>query len=169
MVQADLTEGFRIGDTVKIKTGNAYRYYQIAKRDTLFYVKTNHSAVTAGTTALSYTKMDDLNPPDNYLFQIYRIELVKGNVQAFLNQPSSTNRWGTNVAPTSGFLTDDHNTAEVEIYITKNNHPSIAFKNLTNASQTPVTRWDGFSYELKPLTEAETKGKPFIEIATEGI
>ncbi len=107
------TKGFRIGDNVAVKIGSAIHYYKITHRDSIFYVQT-HSAIAAGATQ-SYAEITNLDPPKYQLYQLKNLRLVRGNVQVYLKQPASTNRFGTNRSPDGGYLTDEFDEMDINI------------------------------------------------------
>jgi len=156
----DLQKGMRIGNNVAIRVGDEIRYYEIINRDTIFLVDT-HAALAAGATE-DYAEYTNLNPPDRQIFQIYKIELAEGNVDFYLKQPAATNRWGTNRSPTGGFLDDEHDTAIVDIWITKDYPPYVKLVNNTDVSITPKLRWWGWRYLVKQLADKPAKVTPVM-------
>lgn len=148
----DLPGGFNIGDNVGIRIGDEIKFYRITNRDNILYVDASYAAVTAGTTA-DYAEVTALNPPKNQLYQFYRVELILGNVKVYLKQPAATNRWGTNRSPAGGFLTDDFDSVDTNIFVIEDYPPNISIKNGTNVSITPKLRWTGWRYDIEPLTQ----------------
>lgn len=151
----DLQKGLRVGDNISIREvgGAAIKYFKVLNRDTIFLVDT-HAALATGATE-DYTKFDNLDPPSEQLYQIYKIELAEGNVDIYLKQPAATNRWGTNRNPTGSYLDDEHDTALVDMWITKDYPPSIKLVNNTDITVTAKLRWWGWKYLLEPIP-----GKP---------
>ena len=161
----DLSEGLSIGDNVEIRTGDQLKYYEITNRDNIFFVDDSYSAVTAGSTS-DFAEVTKLNPPSLQMYQLHRVDLVEGNVKVFLKQPAATNRWGTNRSPNGGFLTDDYDSAETNIFVMEDYPPNISIKNGTNVSITPKLRWFGWRYDLKPL---RTQPEKFTSISIGGL
>ena len=148
-----LSKGLQVGYCIAIREagGDSIRYFKIKNRDTIFLVD-DHSALAAGGTE-DYTDYTELDPPVEQLYQIYMIELQKGNVDVFVKQPAATNRWGTNRSPTGGFLDDEHDTALVNMWITEDYPPSVKLVNNTNVSVTARIRWWGWKYLLEKIKE----------------
>ena len=145
----DLTKGFSIGDNLAVKIGDSLKFFQITNRDTIMYIDDASSAISANGSE-SYTERTNLDPPDDQLYQIYRIECLH-NVEAQLNQPASTNRWGLEKSPQGGILTDKNDHTPLNIFILEDYPPNLQVVNGTTVSVTPKFRWHGWRYLLKPL------------------
>jgi hypothetical protein len=156
----DLRKGLRVGDNVAIREvgGEEIRYYQIINRDTIFLLDAHDSLATAGTE--DYTEYTNLDPPADQLYQIYQVELAEGNVDVYIKQPAATNRWGTNRSPTGGYLDDEHDIADVDIWITEDYPPAVKIVNNTGVTITPKLRWWGWKYLLKILPRAPATYTP---------
>ena len=156
----DLSKGLPVGHNVAIREvgGSEIKYYKIVNRDTIFLVD-SHDELATGVTE-DYTDFTELDPPDDQLYQIHKIELAEGNVDVYVKQPAATNRWGTNRSPTGGYLDDEHDTALVNIWITQDYPPSVKIVNNTNVSVTAKLRWWGWKYLLEKLLKAPEKFTP---------
>ena len=149
----DLSQGFSIGDNIGVRIGDQIKFYKIENRDNIFFVDESYSSTSAGSTS-DFAEVTKLNPPSNQLYQFFRVDLVTGNVKVYLKQPAATNRWGTMRSPSGGFLTDDYDSAEVNIFVMEDYPPSISIKNSTNVAITPKLRWFGWRYDLRPLSKS---------------
>ena len=164
MVYDYLTKGFRIGDNVVVKNGEAVTYYVVTHKDSIFYVQT-HSAIAAGATQ-SYAEITNLDPPKYQLYQLKNLRLVRGNVQVYLKQPAATNRFGTNRSPDGGYLTDKFDEMDINLFIIEDYPPNVQIVNNTLSTVTPILRWIGYRYQIKEL-----KDKPanFAEVGIGGL
>ncbi|RLF61207.1 MAG: hypothetical protein DRN25_00900 [Thermoplasmata archaeon] len=157
---ADRPEGLAIGDYIEVRVAGSpeVKYYKILNRDPIMFVNV-HSALSAGATE-TYTEISDLDPPDGEIYQIYAI-LVRGNVKVYIKQPPAVDRFGTNRSPTGGYLTDRISPVSsgkiINLWITKNNAPSVQIENPTNVTITPKLYWFGWKYKVE-----EVKYKPEI-------
>ena len=151
MTAFDFEAGLSEGDNVAIRVGESIKFFKLMNKDNLLLVS-NLSAVTNGTTS-AFTQITALNPPDDELIQVNRMELVKGNVEVLMRHPTSTNRWGTESSPTGGFMTDKCDEVPTNLWIFEDFVPSISIVNDTNVSITPAVRWVGWRYLIRPLKE----------------
>ena len=159
-----LTKGFRIGDNVSIKNGEAISYYVVTHKDSIFYVQT-HSAISAGATQ-SYAEITNLDPPKYQLYQLKNLRLVRGNVKVYLKQPASTNRFGTNRSPDGGYLTDEYDEMDINLFIIEDYPPNVQIINNTLATITPILRWIGYRYQIKEL---DKKPEKFAQVGIGGL
>lgn len=149
----DYPSGFAIGDCVKIRN----HFYKITGKDSLRINYVFTSAIASGATS-SDTSMEDLNP--KYCTELYQIVQVvpQHNVQVYLKQPASTLRWGTNKAPSVGFVSDRLSTydgGEINnIFITNYQQPVIQVKNNTLVSMLPRIFFLGWKYMIEELPRA---------------
>ncbi len=156
MTQADLTKGLKIGDVMEVTlVSGAKEYYKIQNRDTILY-RDSHSALSAGSTE-AYASVTNLEPPVGQIYQIFRLRLERGNVKVFLKQPASTNRWGTNKAPTGGFLTDEDDDQFLNLWFIEDYEPNVQIVNDTNVEITPILKWYGWRYAVTKLTPTESQ------------
>ena len=153
-----LTKGFRIGDNVGIKNGEAITYYTITHKDSIFYVQT-HSAIAAGATQ-SYAEITNLDPPKYQLYQLTNLKLVRGNVSVYVKQPASTNRFGTNRSPDGGYLTDEYDNMNINLFVMEDYPPNVQIVNNSLVSTTPRLRWLGHRYQIVELPQKPEKFTP---------
>lgn len=153
-----ITKGFRIGDNVAIKIGDAIRYYEITHKDPILYVD-DHSALAAAGTE-SYTEIGNLDPPVGQLYQFNRIILVRGNVKVYVKQPAATNRFGVNKSPEGGYLTDEFDEMSLNLFCIEDYPPNVQIKNDTMSSITPRLRWHGYRYQTREIKEKPTPVTP---------
>lgn len=164
----DKPDGLRIGDNIEVRIGEAYRYYRIKNKDGIYYTYTG-SSVAASTTAATYTELTDLDPPTFQIYQVYAV-MPDANIRTYIKQPASTNRWGTNRAPTGGYITDRDSPYSSSMYhnfwVIEDYPPNIGFTNATNIAITPIVKFYGWRYEIEPLS-----GKPgvFTPVTVMGI
>ena len=173
MTQSDLTKGLKIGDVMEVTlVSGAKQYQKIVNRDKILY-RDSHSALAAGGTE-SYASVVNLEPPVGQIYQIYRVRLERGNVKVYLKQPAATNRWGTNKAPTGGFLTNEDDEAFVNLWIIEDYEPNVQIVNDTNVEITPILKWYGWRYSVNEITEkteitALLNSKKFIPVTIGGM
>lgn len=154
MTQLNLSKGFCVGDNLAVRSGNSItRYYTIIGRDALYGLQTALSAVSASSTS-SLTQLTDFNPPQDLLYQVYRVEIVQGNVKINVYHPQSTTRFGTEVNTTAGIISDTNDHAPVDLFIFVNFAPAVQITNSTNVSVTPVLRLWGWTYRILQLPSA---------------
>jgi hypothetical protein len=152
-MQSDLSRGFRIGDNIGVRVSGDILYYKITALDRIIFPKTL-SAVGSGAT-VDFTEMTELNPPENEVYQISNIRLIKGNVKIILKQPGSVNRLGLERSPEGGLLTDKFDSMNLDLFIVNNYSPYLKEQNNTHVSITPVVLFEGWRYQVIKLTGSE--------------
>lgn len=152
MTQFEMEYGLSEGDNVAVRIGESIKFFKIVNKDNILYLQSDIAAVAANTTA-TYAELTVLNPPDDQLYQIYRVELVLGNILIQIRQPASTSRLGVERSPDGGFITDKNHWIPLNIWIMEDFPPSYQLVNNTSVSITPVLRWIGWRYQVKPLAK----------------
>jgi hypothetical protein len=151
----DRREGLAVGTKIAVKgPGGERKFFEIMRKDNIFY-RDSHSALSSGSTE-SFTEITNLDPPPTQIFQIHDI-IVDGNVEVQIKQPAATNRWGTQKAPTGGYLLDKYSSLGsgqlLNLWISEDFAPNVQLVNNTDISITPTLWWIGFRYEVKSLEE----------------
>ena len=168
METPDRPEGLRIGDNIEVRIGTQYKYYKMKNRDPIYYTYEG-SSVTSGTSAPSYTEASDLDPPTLQIYQFYSV-MPDCNLKVYIKQPASTNRWGTNKSPTSGYITDRESPISGGLYqnlwVIEDYPPNIGFGNSLNVDVTPNVKFYGWRYEIIPL---ESKPAVFTPVSVMGL
>lgn len=152
--QLDLPKGFSIGDNVAVKIGETLAFYNITNRDNIQFVDDESNAISAGSTE-SYTERTQLDPPSDQMYQLYRIEFIKGNVKVQLKQPASTNRFGVEKSPEGGYITDRNDNVPLNLFVLENYPPNLQVINGTRVSITPKFRWHGWRYMIKTIPQPQ--------------
>ena len=147
----DLKKGLAPGDNIAIRIGENIKFFRILNRDVILW-KQELDAISAGS-AMSFTEVTELNPPDDELYQVFRFDLLEGNVQVQFKQPSSTNRLGLERSPEGGFVTDRNDEAVQDFWVLEDFPPSIQVTNGTNVSITPKFMWWGWRYLIRHLPQ----------------
>lgn len=146
----DTEKGLAEGTILAIYLQGTTSYYKILHRDTIFYTDA-HAALASGGTE-TYANVTNLNPPTDQVYQFYNID-IDGNVRVFLRQPAATHRWGTNLSPAGGYLTQRDDDQIVNIWTLQDYPPAIQIVNPTNATVTPTLKWYGWRYGIEKIAE----------------
>ncbi len=148
----DYEKGFAVGDVLKVRNC----FMRIKGKDSIRIYKDFDSTATGVTS--SDTSIDELNP--KYGTEIYQIVQVvpSHNVQVFVKQPASTLRWGTNLAPSIGFVSDrisSYDGGETNnIFITNYQQPVLQVKNTTlKTISAPRVFFFGWKYQIEELKD----------------
>lgn len=157
-----------LGDYLEVTlVGGQKNWYEITGTDYIYY-RDSHDAIAAGATN-TYSEISELDPPRG---QIYLFEgmAMDGNVNAYIKQPASTNRLGTNKSPEGGVLTMSvsGNAGErpINLWVTRDYAPNVQLVNNTDVSITPVLTWIGRRFSVKLLT---SKPQTYTPIKIGGI
>lgn len=118
------------------------------------------SAVADGSES-GYKNISVLEPNDTPR-RIYQVVMgVKDGCQYYVKIPSGANRFGVDVDKDVGYL--DNNTsyylAKNEMYLfwlAHNYYPSINAVNDTGISKTPQVFFEGYKYDIEPVSDAAT-------------
>lgn len=132
--------------------------YDTGREATAFF---SSLAATTGTSGfVNITELDPDDIPNRTLFQL--MVGVQYKMRYYFKVPTGTNRFGTDVTKSIGYLTPEISpyqapNKDFQIWLVDQYYPAVDARNDSSEALTPRIRFTGFKYELVEVTPEEQK------------
>ncbi|MDP2672034.1 MAG: hypothetical protein Q8O68_00805 [Candidatus Daviesbacteria bacterium] len=134
-------------------------------------------AVGGSSGFKSISEMEPDQTPVRHLFQA--LIGVKYDFKYYVKLPSGTNRFGSDVTKSIGFIDSElsplhHPNKNFQMWFVNNFFPAVEAQNQSAEPLTPLLRFVGFKYELKPVDEntlqrLQSGSLPFKHVTVGGL